>query len=180
METFLVLLAFIVACITLFIQRQHNRKELLPIIHTYFLTEIHDCVVTKEFKLINDGNGAAILKKITLHLGEDDIDINPFNDFSKVINDKLPKSKNISTSLPFCLRASSSEVMYKYEIPENSADTLDKVTVTVECESVYGDVVVANSQGFEVKSNSRDAPFELIFSKLSDIFSKIVTMATKK
>lgn len=180
METFLVLLALIVACTTLFVQRQHNRKELLPIIHTYFSADVRDEWLTREFKLINDGNGVAILKKIILHLENEDIGITHFNDFSRVIEEKLPQSKDVSTSLPFCVSASSSEVMYRYTIPVKSNDLLNGVSITVVCESVYGDIVEANSKGFEVRSNNRDLPFEYIFSKCADLCSAVLGKATNK
>ncbi len=169
MGIFLVFLALIVVCITLFIQRQHNRKELLPILHTYFSATITDNTVVHEFKLINDGNGVAILKKIELLLADGEtIEITPFNSFFEVIQQRVPHSKDIETSLPFCISANASEVIYRYTVYNNVTNKLDDSSVVVTAYSVYGDTVIANKTGFEVISNRRDHIFEVLFSKVSD------------
>ncbi|WP_045626594.1 MULTISPECIES: hypothetical protein [Vibrio] len=181
MEIILIFLALLVACLTLFIQRQHNRKELLPIIHTYFSAASKDHQVTREFKLINDGNGAAILKRVQLHLASgEEIEITNFNDFSKVIQQKNPRSKDVATSLPFALSANTSEVIYSYSLSESADDQLDSCTVTVTAESVYGDTVVAHATGFDVTSNKRDAFFEIWFSKIADTSILLWEKATNK
>lgn len=181
MEVILVFLALLVACLTLFVQRQHNRKELLPIIHTYFSAASKDHQVTREFKLINDGNGAAILKKVQLYLASgEEIEITNFNDFSKVIQQKNPHSTDIATSLPFALSANSSEVIFSYCLSESADDQLDSCTVTVTAESVYGDAVVADETGFNVISNRRDAFFEMWFGKITDTSIKLWEKATNK
>ncbi len=177
MEIILIFLALLVACLTLFIQRQHNRKELLPIIHTYFSAASKDHQVTREFKLINDGNGAAILKRVQLHLASgEEIEITNFNDFSKAIQQKNPRSKDVATSLPFALSANTSEVIYSYSLSESADDH----TVTVTAESVYGDTVVAHATGFDVTSNKRDAFFEIWFSKIADTSILLWEKATNK
>ncbi|ASG01617.1 MULTISPECIES: hypothetical protein [Vibrio] len=169
MEIFLVFLALMVACITLFIQRQHNRKELLPILHTYFSASTQDNSVVYEFKLINDGNGAAILKKVELLLADGEtIEITSFNSFFEVIQQKNPHSKDIETSLPFCLSANSSEVIYRYALYNTVTNKLDGSSVRVTAESVYGDTVIAHNTGFDVISNRRDHIFEVLFGKVSD------------
>ena len=61
METILVFLALMVACITLFIQRQHNRKELLPILSTEYEQTKRNGEEFYQLWLINNGHGVAII-----------------------------------------------------------------------------------------------------------------------
>ncbi|EMK6932991.1 hypothetical protein V9J79_004483 [Vibrio alginolyticus] len=181
MEVFLIFLALLVACMTLFVQRQHNRKELQPILSTYFSADFKDNVVTHEFKLINDGNGAAIIKKMEVRLLSGDlIEVTKSHSFSKIINENNPSSKKVITSLPSTLGSNSSELIYSYTIPQSVKDPLEGCVAIVTSESVYGDTIVADDNGFHVTSNGRDAFVEKLFGKALDLIIKLWNKTTNK
>ncbi len=175
MELIFVFLALVVACMTLFIQRQHNRKELLPVLTTYF--EIHCTQETTKLALwlINDGHGVAILKETSLHLYEGEtIKISKENGFSEVIKKHCPVARNIETSLPFTLASNSKELLYRFEIPNNTDSVFNGASATVKAESIYEDIIVATADGFEVTSNRRDALVESWLNGIVDFALKVI------
>jgi len=173
MDTFLVFLALFVACITLFIQRQHNRKELLPILSTEY--ENNNTKGLYQLWLVNNGHGVAIIKNIHLTLPTGDvIELSNQYSFIDVITEHVPRCTQMSNSLPSSLGASSKKLLCSYTTPPNMPNGLLKMSVTVESESVYGDKVTVNKDGFIVTSNSRDAAFEALLQPIVEVILSIL------
>ncbi len=178
METFLVFLALVIASITLFIQRQHNRKELLPILNTVYEQNNDGNKHLYQFWLVNNGHGTAIIKSINLNLPSGEvIELSNQYSFLHVIEEYVPDRTRMSNSLPISLSASSKEKLYSFEIPSNCSNGLIGSSVTVVAESVYGDCITVTNEGFNVTSNPKDAVFE---SALNVVIDAIIRLLPKR
>ncbi|MCF7482941.1 hypothetical protein L3V31_14600 [Vibrio sp. J1-1] len=181
METIIIFLAFLVALSTLVIQRQHNRKALQPVLNTVFTSSAseHDHV-KQELILTNNGNGAAIINKIELHLKNGNkIEISKNHSFEKVLGEKSPSSTKRNTFLPFAIGANSEELLYKYTIRADEKDQLEDCYLTIEAESLYGDKINVHRHGFDVVSNPRDKFIEDIVKSCIDFLKGISTSDRK-
>lgn len=175
METTIIFLAFLVALFTLLVQRQHNRKSLQPVLNTHFSTLTSDKVV-HELKLVNHGNGAAIIKKIKLHLKNGEvIDVNKDNSFADILHNRNPTSTGRDTFLPSAIGASSEVLLYRYTIPCEVQDQLKECYLKVTAESIYGDVITVHTDGFDVVSNPRDKLIEDLIKSFIDGLKKATT-----
>ncbi len=174
METILVFLALIVASITLFIQRQHNRKELLPILATEYEQVNNNGEQLYQLWLVNNGHGVAIIKSIKLHLSTGEIiTLSDNYSFLHVIDQYVPTRIKMSNSLPKSISACNKEKLYSFVIPAKDSNGLMGSTVTIVAESVYGDIVTVNRDGFDVTSNPRDAICESILKLPVDAIIRI-------
>ncbi|HCE4711336.1 TPA: hypothetical protein NJ727_004739 [Vibrio parahaemolyticus] len=160
METTIIFLAFLVALFTLLVQRQHNRKELQPVLNTNF-TQLNQDNAVHVLKLVNHGGGAAIIKQIKLHLKNGEIiEVNKENSFSDILHNKNPTSTKRTTFLPLAVGANSEVLLYEYTIPYAVEDQLSQCYLTITAESIYGDTITVHRDGFDVVSNSRDKLIE--------------------
>ncbi|MBN8035070.1 hypothetical protein [Vibrio vulnificus] len=178
MESLLVFLAVLVAFWTLLIQRQHNRKQMLPVIHTYYSHYYEGDEKNEyfELKLFNDGHGVAILKSASVKLPDGEIvTFGNSIELSNFVEEQIPSATQQSTSLPFAVRGNSQESIYKVSIPKSDQSKFSELRFTFVAESIYGDVAVADETGFSFKSN----PVDAYFDKMTSFMSRQLLRLTK-
>lgn len=159
-------IALMVSFLTLLSQRQHNRKQLLPVVHIYFSNSMKDGLVTRQLVFCNDGLGVAQLKKFELTLVTGEVfDIKHFSELYNLILSQNKLCTNLSVSLPFCLRANSSETIYSYVLPENDKDNILDCKIKLTSDSIYGDRVISTEKEFCNIPNGYDKFFALFSSK---------------
>lgn len=165
MEIFLAVIALIVAAITLFIQRQHNRRQMLPLVNVYFSQNFKGEQRLVEYKVRNDGQGPALIKDLYFtNNGSEYIKITHNNELYKFIHKEATDIHGLSTSLPFCIQPNSEIILYCYSIlATTDSDGLEKFNIRLVSQSLYEDIVETTNEGFSVTSNPRDAIFEKIF-----------------
>lgn len=174
-ESTLVLLALLVACITLFVQREHNRKQLLPILSIELEQNNKNNEQFNKFCLINNGHGVAIIDKfeIILETGKS-IELTHEYSFRNLILEEVPDLKQVSNSLPSTLAPNSRECLYSFTTRSNARHGLFGSKVTIVARSVYGDIVTVDNRGFKVTSNLRDAVFENILKSATNMLVSIL------
>ncbi|MBY6198179.1 hypothetical protein [Vibrio hangzhouensis] len=175
MEILLALSALVIACITLFVQRQHNRKELLPILNTEYEETHKTGDHLYQLWLINNGHGVALIKEyhFVLPSGES-VMLDDEHNFLKIIEQNVPNRKSMSNSLPKSLASNDKALLYSFSVPALGRNALAGTTVKVVAESVYGDEVIVDKEGFTVISNRRDAQFEIALKRIADIMGKLL------
>jgi hypothetical protein len=174
METFLLFLALIVTSATLFIQRQHNRKQVLPLLHTYLNQEHQKDFTIAELRLYNDGLGPAILQEILIDFKGKKHSVRDIEELDAVLRNNMPELTIQRTSLPLCLKSNSVEVLCvvhltREQLSEFNRDTFNiKITAT----SVYEDRIIVDNFGTSIESNKNDALFERAFERISQLFKR--------
>ncbi|HDM8156725.1 TPA: hypothetical protein P0E35_005185 [Vibrio harveyi] len=174
METFLVFLALLVASATLYVQRVHNRKQVLPIIHLY--EQHHDEGEDREveMRLHNDGLGPAIISKVTLVINENSHNIESWSQLNELLESNFSYINVVNISLPHCLKANSDETLYKLEVPldkwEQFRDT--NLEISIEALSVYEDIVTTTFDGTTYESNKHDLVVESLLSRAGSLVKR--------
>ena len=160
-------LSLLVAAVTLYIQRDHNKKELRPIISTIFQSETKGDNAIYSFLLVNDGHGVAIIKKIMWKfLDGTTIEITRENDFQSLITKMCDNLVSVTSFIPVSVKGNTSELLCSFEISNRREHPFSNIlSGIVIAESIYGEVLIADEYGVEVKSNS-------LYSKLYSFFSK--------
>ena len=170
MEIFIAFLALIIASATLYVQRQHNRMQMLPIVHFYYSLENSSEHSLVELKIINDGLGPALIKSLKVTCDEEEFIVENYSDLNNLICKQVPDAINVTTSLPLCLKANASETLYKYRVPKNSANSFKTANTELIVSSLYEDKVIVTNHGFTVESNPRDILFEKIEKSIRNLF----------
>ncbi|ARC91935.1 hypothetical protein B6A42_07305 [Vibrio coralliilyticus] len=174
METFLVFLALMVASATLYVQRIHNRKQVLPIIHLYEQYHDEDESREVEMRLHNDGLGPAIINKVTLEISGVVHEIEAWHELNKLLEESFPYIKIVDISLPYCLKAHGDEILYKLEVPFEHWEQFrgTKMDVCIKVHSVYEDVAITTFDGTTYTSNKHDQVFETAFDKAISVVKR--------
>ncbi|WP_367989480.1 hypothetical protein AB2S62_19825 [Vibrio sp. NTOU-M3] len=174
MEIFLALIALIVAAMTLFIQRQHNRKQMLPLLNVYFSQKFNEEHKLVEYKVRNDGQGPALLKALYVtNDASEYVKVRHNNELYKFIHEEATDIHGLSTSLPFCIQPNSELTLYSYRVLATGSDGLEKFNIRLVSQSLYEDIVETTNEGFTVTSNPRDAMFEKIFEYMFSLSNKM-------
>lgn len=173
MELILVFLALVVAIVSLYIQRQHNRKQMLPLLHIHHTIHTQGGFSTVKFKLINDGQGPAQLKRFTLSMEDENFEITHYKELLEVFEKYLPCIRDNEVCLSYCVRANSEIVVLSYKLPEGKKDPFATSKMSIKATSVYEDVITVNSRGFSVESNPRDKVFERAFEPVINLLLKV-------
>ncbi|WP_375752691.1 hypothetical protein [Vibrio sp. HN007] len=173
LETILVFLALVIAAMTLFIQRQHNRKQMLPLVHLFYQQHRGEEDRKVELKLINDGQGPAVFQGVSIISDEVETPIGNYLELERYIKKNSPKATAITTNLPFCIQANSSISLYSYTT-SLTKDPIEDSLVKIISSSLYGDTVITTNSGLDVKSNSNDAYIEVVIEKLLHLITKII------
>lgn len=173
LELFLVFLALVVATVSLYVQRQHNRKQMLPLLHIHHSTHAQGGFVNVDFKLINDGQGPAQLKSFTLDMADEKFEITHYKDLIEVFSQYLPDIHDNEVRLSYCIRANSEIVVLSYKLPEGHNDPFAISEMTIKAMSIYEDVITVNNRGFSVESNPRDKVFERAFEPILKLLLKV-------
>ncbi len=173
MEIFLALIALIVAAMTLFIQRQHNRRQMLPLLNVYFSQKFSGEQRLVEYKVRNDGQGPALLKDLYVTNGSEYLKIRNNSELYKFIHEEATDINGLSSSLPFCIQPNSELILYSYSVLATGSDGLEKFNIRLVSQSLYEDIVETTNEGFSVTSNPRDAMFEKIFEYMFLLSKKL-------
>ncbi|ULF76932.1 hypothetical protein [Vibrio alginolyticus] len=175
MESFLVFLALVVASATLYIQRQHNRKQLFPILHLYYFEHITDDFVERSISLSNDGQGAGNLQSFLWTIGDEEYEVKHHRDVYRILGKYLPEASDKEAALYFCVRPNSDNTLVSYKVPKTTDDLLKKSKISIKAQSLYGDIVIVNNHGYTTISNPRDALFEKPVNLLFDLLGKWIS-----
>lgn len=159
METFVAFLAVCVAALTLYIQRIHNRKSLLPILSTHISVENNK---TCTLELQNNGQGIAFIDEIYLIYNEKKYNISDYRDFVTVIKNNMEGVEVNNYSVISTLKGNSSFLLLEIELHGDSCleSLIDYWEVEVHGRSIYGEKIKANDFDF---LNSE--PFEALIQK---------------
>ncbi|NAX20823.1 hypothetical protein [Vibrio sp. V39_P1S14PM300] len=174
MDTILLFLALVVTSATLFIQRQHNRKQVLPLLHTYLNKDYQDGLIVVELRLYNDGLGPAILQGVSIDFKGKVHEVENFEELDAVLKQNLPELNIKRTSLPLCLKSNSVEVLCVAHLTEEQLNQFNRDTfnITITATSVYEDKIVVDNFGATIESTKNDAFFEKCYQKIIGLFKK--------
>jgi hypothetical protein len=173
LEIIIVFLALIVAVISLYIQRQHNRKQMLPLLHIQHNVHSQGGHLHVDYKLINDGQGPAQLKSFTLNIAGENFNIKHYNELLEVFTRFLPNIQDNEVRLSHCVRANSELTVLSYKLPNGHEDPFSTSEMIVEATSVYEDLITVDNSGFRIQSNPRDRVFERAFDPVVNLLVKV-------
>jgi hypothetical protein len=165
MELLIAFGALIIAAVTLYVQRVHNRHQMLPLLHISREQTTKNGRVSITISVINDGQGVAILKSMSFCVNYIDYEIKHHNDLYKILETHLPENAaNEEVRFFHFIRANSASRIISFDIPCDSEDPFANSLLTIETESLYRDRVTVDNWGMNTTSNYADSVIEKFLS----------------
>ncbi|AYV19853.1 hypothetical protein [Vibrio mediterranei] len=165
MELLVAFGALIIAAVTLYVQRVHNRHQMLPLLHISRDQTTKNGRVRITLSVINDGQGVAILKSMVFRVQDTDYEIKHNQELSDILETYLPKgATNQEVRYFHFIRANSRSLIISFEIPSDCEDPFSNSLLTIETESLYRDRVTVDNWGMNTTSNYADSVIEKFLS----------------
>lgn len=173
LELILIFLSLVVATSALFIQRQHNRKQLLPLLYIRHSLKKSGNKNIIDISLVNDGQGPGEIISFELSVGEKKYNIKHQNDLTVALRENMPNVVDNDIGFFRFIKANSEATLISYTILDNDPNPFSSSSISLRVISLYKDVINVNEKEYIVQPNNGDKLFTLLVAFLDTCMTKI-------